>query len=606
LFACILIALVAVGGWLRFSGLPQRDLWLDENCTFYAVHRLFDWPADGPDPRRELAHIPYFATLHLWTRLTGESPWGLRSFSAMCGTVLVAVMGLVGARLLGRGAGLVAAALTAVSPIAVYYGQEARVYSLWLVSMAATIGVLHHAGIGGRRRWWAAFVVLALLDVLLHYSALLWIPASICVALASPDRRRCVRQWVGSTVILIVLLIPVVAFLVLPMREGGPRGWLRETWRGYPPALAIPRSLWAMLPSGDYPEYLGRLHDGVEEAGALFGWGGGGQEEPFPHGRGSERSDRAGLVGEFVYWGPALAVGALVVGLIPRRRGEPAVRQGSRGREGSGTAAVMVFLSGMTLMFLLTAWVYAAFAGGGYVVGRYDLPAWPGVTLLLAALASPCGRPRRASVRVGRDHAESGGPGGGGPLPSGRGSKCNRSPVSVSAYIARVISAVVVSTWILASGVTLAGMWRLPVDTDTGRRADRIAQLIDRDDLVVSVGLYRWFMTYAWHEREFEAEVMSFPPWHDRQMCWEDAEAEVAQPERLDGAIRDTVGRVREALAQGRRVWLLATGDPVGPRWEVDRWFYQQVRAAGIDIDLTDDWVGLARLRGASTTAPQP
>lgn len=49
-FGLGLALLIVAAVWLRFDALSDRDVWLDESCTFYAVHHLFDWPADGPDP----------------------------------------------------------------------------------------------------------------------------------------------------------------------------------------------------------------------------------------------------------------------------------------------------------------------------------------------------------------------------------------------------------------------------------------------------------------------------------------------------------------------------------------------------------------------------
>ena len=94
-FAWALVVVAIVAGGLRFHDLDARELWFDENCTFYIVHHLFDWPADGPDLLREVAHLPYFFLLNLWTDIDGETIWGMRSLSALIGALSVFVFGLL-------------------------------------------------------------------------------------------------------------------------------------------------------------------------------------------------------------------------------------------------------------------------------------------------------------------------------------------------------------------------------------------------------------------------------------------------------------------------------------------------------------------------------
>lgn len=96
-----------------------------------------------------------------------------------------------------------------------------------------------------RRVWWFWYGVVAWLLVLTHYYALLWLPATAAVVLIAENRRQAFRRWLVTHALLGVALVPAYVFLIHPHSATGPKLWLREIWTGYPPALAMLRSLWA-------------------------------------------------------------------------------------------------------------------------------------------------------------------------------------------------------------------------------------------------------------------------------------------------------------------------------------------------------------------------
>lgn len=547
----LLALVVALAGWVRFSGLGDRELWFDENCTYYAVHHLLDWPADGPDPWRELAHLPYVLLLRGWTAIVGESAWGLWSFSAVVGSITVAVLGVVGARVGGRWAGLTAAVLAALHPLHVYYSRQARVYALWMLAVVVCLYLLIRAAQTARARWWLAYACVAWLSVLTHYYTLLWLPATCAVVVIAERRRHCLRQWLVTHVGLGAGLFPIVWFLVRPLAAGGPKPWLRAVWQGYPPLLAVPKSLWAMLPSGGYPRYLESL--GVVGQAA--------------------RQFAGEAVTLIIAWGPIACLGLLVVlrfivsqPSVMRRITAVEVSCATDGRtsaparsttECSRLIFCLLLVSGL---FLLIAWLYAWWRGYGYVVGRYDVAAWPGLVLGIALLIE------QVAVRM--------------PRPAW----------------SHVMRAAVVVCLVSCSVMTVATARAVPVQGRLTERAKRVAAQVGLDDLVISLGMYRWFVTYPWQQIGFTAEVVSFPSWHDRQLCWYDAEAELAKPQAVAADVAATVGRINRALDRGRRVWLLAHGEPAGARWEVDSRLFAALRREGIEVHLRDEEAGLAEL----------
>ena len=89
--------------------------------------------------------------------------------SLLAGVATVPLVYVLGARTVGRAAGLAGAALLALSPFAIFYASEARAYALMTLIVVLSTLALLRALETNERRWWAAF---ALLQAAAMYSAL--------------------------------------------------------------------------------------------------------------------------------------------------------------------------------------------------------------------------------------------------------------------------------------------------------------------------------------------------------------------------------------------------------------------------------------------------
>ncbi len=546
--ACLAI-IAAVS--LRFAGLGDRDIWVDESCTFYVVHHFADFPSDGPVPQKELAHIPYFVLLKGWTMILGESAGALRGFSAFAGTLAVLAIGLVAHQLGGRWVGLLALLLAAVHPLHIHYSQEARVYAFWSLEITVCAYFLFRASRSLQWRWWVIFGFSVWLTVLTHYYTLFWIPASVAVVAASRNRNACFRRWLITILLLGVALVPVVWLLIWPLGEGGPKPWLRETWLGYPPLLAVFKSVWALLPSGAYPKYLGQL----PTAAAVVG----------THG--------INILEHIARWSGACALtGASVLALWHRynpKTTDPSACPAEKNGASKIRGPILLWLALHTLGFLGTAWAYSYFVTPLYIVGRYDLAAWPTVTIALALLICSVGRRFDASKSL-----------------VGKGFRNGNANLRIA----------LACLCLAGSSLTILGARLLPVARSAAWQAKRIAANVQDNDLVISVGMYRWFMSYEWHQLNFAPNVISFPLAHDRQLCWDNPEAELTDKQTLESDISMVLSRIDEALVQDRRVWLLIQGDPQSQRWQVDKLLLDRLRQENLAMLDGDSQVGLLEI----------
>ncbi|HOS79649.1 MAG TPA: glycosyltransferase family 39 protein [Anaerolineae bacterium] len=135
-WGALLLAL-GLGAGLRFYRLDAQSLWSDEGNTARLVERSLRLIIEGAAGD---IHPPgYYLLLAGWRALTGDSELALRSFSALCGVLTVAAAAALGRRAGGRAVAVGAAFFVAAHPLAVYYGQEARMYALLALAGALTL-----------------------------------------------------------------------------------------------------------------------------------------------------------------------------------------------------------------------------------------------------------------------------------------------------------------------------------------------------------------------------------------------------------------------------------------------------------------------------------
>jgi len=136
----LLLAITTLGGVLRAYQIGDQGLWLDEAFSVWLAQRpvgeMIDWIV------RIDQHPPlYYLLLHLWMSL-GRDEIAVRMLSALCGTLTIPVMYLLGHRLADDGVGLLAALILAVSPFHVRFAQEARMYTLLTLNASLALYAL--------------------------------------------------------------------------------------------------------------------------------------------------------------------------------------------------------------------------------------------------------------------------------------------------------------------------------------------------------------------------------------------------------------------------------------------------------------------------------
>ncbi|TAK30043.1 MAG: hypothetical protein EPO21_20045 [Chloroflexota bacterium] len=192
--AVVVSALLLLAFGLRVYRLDGQSLWHDEGLSLdLASQSVRTLLSTGSS----LDHPPlYFLILHFWLRLVGSSDFSIRALSLFMSLPVVPLLYILARRWTGRWAATATALLAAVSPLYLYYAQEARMYALaTTLTMGATVILLSKPTSSWKERWlrWLAYGLCAAGALLSHYTAALVLGVHFAYVAAGAVRSR--REW---------------------------------------------------------------------------------------------------------------------------------------------------------------------------------------------------------------------------------------------------------------------------------------------------------------------------------------------------------------------------------------------------------------------------
>ena len=197
---------IVAGVVLRF--VARSPLWLDESLSVNIAKLPI---GQIPDALRHDGHPPlYYVLLHGWMSVFGEGNVAVRSFSGLWSLAVFPLLWVAAKRLGGTRVAVYAVALLALSPYAVRYGTETRMYAMEMV--LSLVGYLLVVDALRKPAWWRLGCIALVVGALLwtHYWAM-WFLASAGVALLF-------RAWrsrkVGNTERMRTSLLVAGAFVV--------------------------------------------------------------------------------------------------------------------------------------------------------------------------------------------------------------------------------------------------------------------------------------------------------------------------------------------------------------------------------------------------------
>ncbi|RME32131.1 MAG: hypothetical protein D6793_11510 [Thermoflexia bacterium] len=255
----LLVCLLILAFRIRAGSLTAQSFWRDEVDALCYAHEfpqlleaLFvpgqelqtpfacppppvSWDPEGPMGEQVRSLLGgmirqngplYYFLLRGWLALTGLTEYAARYFSLLLGVLCVPLLFALGARLLDRWIGLVAATLLAFSPYLVWYSQEVKMYTLVpALALLALYGLLRAVERGGKG--WALPVVATSLLLYTHIWGALLIPLEgLWLALTWPRWRR---HWRGALTAMALLILPYLPLALWQV----PSVWVRRE-TGFP------------------------------------------------------------------------------------------------------------------------------------------------------------------------------------------------------------------------------------------------------------------------------------------------------------------------------------------------------------------------------------
>lgn len=205
----VLAGIVLLGAALRFSTLGLQSYRYDEAVTVGRVLHANFFDTFAAVPHSESTPPLYYLIAWAWSKPFGTGEVWMRSLSALFGTASIAVVYLAAVALpLPRRAGLIAATAVAVSPVLIWFSQDARAYALLFLLTALSFLFFARARRSGARRdlaWWGACSALALAT---HYFAgFVVLPEAVLLLLGRNRRGAALASL--AIVAMAALLAPV-------------------------------------------------------------------------------------------------------------------------------------------------------------------------------------------------------------------------------------------------------------------------------------------------------------------------------------------------------------------------------------------------------------
>jgi mannosyltransferase len=216
--------IVLLGALLRFATLDLQSYRYDEAVTVGRVLHPSLFSTLSEVPHSESTPPLYYLVAWIWSRPFGTGEVWMRSLSALAGMASIVVVYLCAVALpLPRRAGLIAAAAVAVSPVLIWFSQDARAYALVFLLTALSFLFFARARRGSARRdlaWWAVFSALAIAT---HYFAGFVVAAEGALLILGGNRRR-----TAIAVLAVVAAAGLLVPIALRQSTNAHAGWISQ------------------------------------------------------------------------------------------------------------------------------------------------------------------------------------------------------------------------------------------------------------------------------------------------------------------------------------------------------------------------------------------
>ncbi|MEH1822391.1 MAG: glycosyltransferase family 39 protein [Nostoc sp.] len=249
----LVISLIGLGIFFRFTHLGQKVYWYDETATSLAIsgHSLVEVKQEffsnldnnesvipvitldkyqRINPDRNVAdtvrylitsdpqHPPlYYVMVRLWAQVFGDLPAGVRSLSAVISLLVFPSVYWLCLELFESSlVGWVGMAVMGISPLQVFFAQDAREYGLWMVTILVSSAALLRAMRRGSYLSWAMYALALALGLYTHLlTVMVAIAHGIYVLISQRFRfNQTLRNYLLSSIAACLIFSPWLIVLI--------------------------------------------------------------------------------------------------------------------------------------------------------------------------------------------------------------------------------------------------------------------------------------------------------------------------------------------------------------------------------------------------------
>lgn len=225
----ILLLLILLGFALRVYRLDAMSFWADEVLTplrsALTVREILSNHITLQGVYSQDTHPPlYFLIIRVTRQLLGTSDFAYRFVAVVFGTLTIPMMARFGRSLFTPRIGLLAAAITTINPLQIWYAQEARMYTLLVLCMLIATYYLWQAwqAADARQlpRWIGGYLIFAGFAVYTHYTAAFLILAQGIIWLWILWRKQLWKLVIGVIAVAILASLPLIPVVIPRLLTG--------------------------------------------------------------------------------------------------------------------------------------------------------------------------------------------------------------------------------------------------------------------------------------------------------------------------------------------------------------------------------------------------
>ena len=236
-WAAIILGVAAVV--LRLYRLGDMEVWLDEALTGYLGYSE-DW-------LQRVHNTPplYYWIVRNWLAISNFDASSLRLPSVVAGGLFVVLATLTANEIFGRRAGIWAGLFAVMSPLHLYYSQEARAYSLLITELMFIYLMLWRTVRGAGVGSWVGLVAGTAMAVYTHFLAIIPVGiAYLVIGVFTGSSVRAVIRYIAAFAVAMLAVIPwLIWWKSTTEFASADFSWVERVWAIIPIWRQIPLSL---------------------------------------------------------------------------------------------------------------------------------------------------------------------------------------------------------------------------------------------------------------------------------------------------------------------------------------------------------------------------